>query len=200
MDDLQEIIYPKSKKILALYDSVLKLLEEGRELSSLKVIDITNKAGIGKGTAYEYFKSKDDLISCALIYSLHQSIHEGISKLEQGESFKEKVMIILNFIENNQSIRENILRFINKGILKDLSEHLKEFGHYFTILEKLLIETYALGAKEGLFPKDTDPFLIKSVFCSQILLFLKYLEQPVNKDECEQFKSYLYENLIYLFR
>ena len=58
-NELEKIIRPSSKKIVLMYQAVLDLLEEGKDPSSLKVIDITNKAGIGKGTAYDYFRRRD---------------------------------------------------------------------------------------------------------------------------------------------
>ena len=46
-------------KVLALYRGVLELLDEGADVNTIKVSDITAKAGIGKGTAYDYFKSRE---------------------------------------------------------------------------------------------------------------------------------------------
>ena len=45
-------------KVRALYEAVLELLNENADISTMKVSDITSRAGIGKGTAYDYFKSK----------------------------------------------------------------------------------------------------------------------------------------------
>lgn len=49
-------------KVKAMYEAVLDLFASGRELSTLKVSEITARAGIGKGTAYEYFSSKEEMI------------------------------------------------------------------------------------------------------------------------------------------
>ena len=45
-------------KVKAMYEAVLELFASGREFGTLKVSEITAKAGIGKGTAYEYFSTK----------------------------------------------------------------------------------------------------------------------------------------------
>ena len=47
-----------SPKVEALYKAVMELLLEGREVRKMKVSEITEKAGIGKGTAYEYFNAE----------------------------------------------------------------------------------------------------------------------------------------------
>ena len=57
---------PKEK---AIYQAVLALFEEGADLNSLTVSEITKRAGIGKGTAYEYFSDKEEMIAKALFYT-----------------------------------------------------------------------------------------------------------------------------------
>ena len=63
-------------KVLALYRGVLELLDEGADVNGIKVSDITARAGIGKGTAYDYFKSREEIIACALLYDVEQKIEE----------------------------------------------------------------------------------------------------------------------------
>lgn len=45
-------------KVLQMYRAVLELMEEGADVTTLRVSTITERAGIGKGTAYEYFTSR----------------------------------------------------------------------------------------------------------------------------------------------
>ena len=54
-----------SEKELALFQAVIDLIEEDADIHSIKVSDITNRAGIGKGTAYEYFSSKEEMVAKA---------------------------------------------------------------------------------------------------------------------------------------
>ena len=42
-------------KVLGMYRAVVELIEEGADIAGLRVSTITDRAGIGKGTAYEYF-------------------------------------------------------------------------------------------------------------------------------------------------
>ena len=46
-----------SPKVKALYEAVEELIFENIDVKGIKVSDITERAGIGKGTAYEYFES-----------------------------------------------------------------------------------------------------------------------------------------------
>ena len=73
---------PKEK---AIYQAVLALLEEGADLNSLTVSEITKRAGIGKGTAYEYFTDKEEMIAKALFYTTDifcKHLYEGIAEKE----------------------------------------------------------------------------------------------------------------------
>ena len=46
-------------KVRQMYGAVIEMLEEGMDASGMRVSAITERAGIGKGTAYEYFDSKE---------------------------------------------------------------------------------------------------------------------------------------------
>ena len=55
--DEQKLIQDPSQKVLAMYQAVIEFINEGCDINTLKVAVITGRAGIGKGTAYEYFSS-----------------------------------------------------------------------------------------------------------------------------------------------
>ena len=77
-----------SEKDIQFYHAVFKLAENGRELSSLKVQEIADEADMGKGTLYEYFSSKEEIIQKTLFYFMNQQF-EGFKKiLEKEEAFE----------------------------------------------------------------------------------------------------------------
>ena len=81
-------------KVEKLYGAVIHLLEDGKNVSSLTVAEITEKAGIGKGTAYEYFKSKEEMIARAILYGIIQSFEEIEHRIGSLTSFQAKYMEI----------------------------------------------------------------------------------------------------------
>ena len=206
-NELKRIVHPSSEKIIAMYQAVLDLLEEGKEPSSLKVIDITNKAGIGKGTAYDYFRSKEEIIVDAILYSMHHAIEEGKEQLKQAKTFKEKVLTVFSFLESKGKICDNIKRFMpywagnNKELFASLKEKYIHFGEYGKIIQQLLLDIYQTGVAEGVLGKNNEVFVINCAFISQIMTFFKYLEKPeAFSYSSEEFKIYLYENLVYMLR
>ena len=50
----------QSPKVEAMYRAVLDLIREGKDISKIKVIDITSKAGIGKGTQSSLTQKKNN--------------------------------------------------------------------------------------------------------------------------------------------
>ena len=89
-----------SEKELLLYQAVIELLDEGMEVHQIKVSDITNRAGVGKGTAYEYFSSKEEMIAKAIYWHGNQRFLELVENLKGQKSLKDQLMEVFNFIEN----------------------------------------------------------------------------------------------------
>ena len=86
-------------KVLALYRAVLEFLDEGADINTIKVSDITRKAGIGKGTAYDYFKSREEIIVSALLYDMEREVSTEREKLKLLKSFGEKMEYAFDWIE-----------------------------------------------------------------------------------------------------
>jgi AcrR family transcriptional regulator len=57
-----------SDKEIAIFNGIVELLDQGRQIHELKISDISAAAGIGKSTAYEYFSSKEELLRKATRY------------------------------------------------------------------------------------------------------------------------------------
>ena len=52
----------RREREVAIYRAALGLIEQGVNPSAMKVQQIACAAGIGKGTVYEYFSSKDEIL------------------------------------------------------------------------------------------------------------------------------------------
>ena len=89
--------YPK--KVLAIYGAVGRLIDAGRDLEKITVSEITREAGIGKGTAYEYFGSKEEIISRAVCFLMHQTMLQITTGLEEAETLHEQLDLILEWTE-----------------------------------------------------------------------------------------------------
>ena len=61
MSEKLKNIFEPSEKVQKMYEAISELVQEKKDVATLKVQDITSRAGIGKGTAYEYFSSKEEI-------------------------------------------------------------------------------------------------------------------------------------------
>lgn len=115
-----EDIHQVPPKVHQMYMAVIQMLEEGADALSIRVSTITERAGIGKGTAYEYFDSKDEIVACAIVYQI-QWIFGWLGKeLEERESFREQLDFLLDVIDKKESYKHNFLRFVH--IMTDNSD------------------------------------------------------------------------------
>ena len=52
----------RKEREIALYEAALRLIARGVNPAAMKVQQIADEAGIGKGTVYEYFASKEEIL------------------------------------------------------------------------------------------------------------------------------------------
>ena len=90
---MDDIVY--SEKQIAIFNAVIELMRDGINPYSIKVSDIAQVANIGKGTIYDYFDSKEEAISEAILYSISNEIDVVYSRVEGKNSFKEKFYELL---------------------------------------------------------------------------------------------------------
>lgn len=100
-------------KVTALYQAVISLIEEGADIAELKVSDITEKAGIGKGTAYDYFDTKEEIIAYALLFFMENSMVRLEEQIRVKNRFQEKVDLTLDIMSAEVGKGACMLRFIN---------------------------------------------------------------------------------------
>ncbi len=100
-------------KVRRMYRAVLEMLEEGTDASAIRVSMITERAGIGKGTAYEYFDSREEIVCCAIVFQV-RSIFGWLEKaLEELGSFEGQLKFLLDEIEKGEVHKTCFLRIVH---------------------------------------------------------------------------------------
>lgn len=84
----------KGEKELAVYEAVCRLWHQGADLRGLTVQAIAAEAGIGKGTVYEYFTSREEILGKAFLYEIDRSLDRVEEKLAQAPAFGEKLNVL----------------------------------------------------------------------------------------------------------
>lgn len=195
------------EKVLALYQAVIDMVNGGCDINGMKVSDITARAGIGKGTAYEYFSSKEEIITHAIAFDVLKK-REYLSRLVEGDkTFREKVMGILDYIEEKFGENQTFCMFVRIGTGSyEISEALKaEYQKMFChsrmgeLMDSLVDVLMAQGADEGEITQP-DICLRRMAFGAQIMGFsLCLVAKSMGKEfpvSVEQAKSFVYASLV----
>lgn len=136
MNDMLSVMSPKKKKI---FEALTSFILEGKNPEAITVADIAAKAGIGKGTVYEYFSCKEDIYKeMLLFYSAEQLdiIKEIIKEQSDFKSFFFKIAeylivhnkescIFLGFIMKTINTNDNLC-FIGREIAEKIGSEVKE--------------------------------------------------------------------------
>jgi len=197
MKDLVEKFSNISEKERKIYQSVFLLLQEGRDINSLTVSEITEKAGIGKGTAYGYFKSKEEMVENAVLYGIFQCITAISEKVSGKETFREKVMEVLNwmdkiFFEQQVSV---ILYQLTQSSMR-CSCQPNDAGKKY--LEEKIQKMVDTGIADGTLKSDYAKEYQQYMIMSSLGAFWMFLNQEESQDQKkrELFKAYLYRCLV----
>lgn len=170
----KEILFPGTEyqpKVKAIYQAIFELLEEGADLNGLTVSEITKKAGIGKGTAYEYFSDKEEMIGRAICYNVEvfcQKIYQGTKK---ENTLYDKVNYVLLAMERRVPDANCIFRLIHiisgnsvtSGRFREVVEQQRLFGEMPVVsVIKQILEDVLKDRKP--LPEEKRVYLAMSIY------------------------------------
>jgi AcrR family transcriptional regulator len=147
------IIVDKKKKKAAILEASIRIFSR-QGLRKTKISDIAEEAGIGKGTIYEYFKSKDEVFAAAFGYFMEKlegniagrlfRIHDPLEKLK---AYFDSWMAVLE--GEYRDFLEITLDFWAEGIREREESQLINLEHLYTqnimVLDSLLSECVSKG-------------------------------------------------------
>ena len=128
--------------------------------AKIKIIDITTKAGVGKGTFYEYFKSKDDMLIELINRYVKGEFLKLYNRLKEFTTFEEKLTAIItfefDFLKRYGPHAFEIKQRIFDTSAFDFSEELvKAISEIISLEYENILETVTFGIETGVV-KDFD--------------------------------------------
>lgn len=178
--DKQEL----SPKVQAVYRAVVELFAEGADLNTLTVSEITARAGIGKGTVYDYFSNKEEMLAGALYHEVSVACQELYEKLKDKKNLFEKMEQILIDMENYKQKMECIFKALhllmdNSQISKQLREILQKKESYdiplYHLLQMLIREEFGEDSKIS----EEDMLYLVMNTISKLVCYAMYLNHDV---------------------
>lgn len=150
---------PKQRKRKLILESAYEIfMEEG--YANTKIIDIAAHAGIGKGTIYEYFDSKESIFTALFdnFADKYKKNYETIKTQYQEDSSSEQLKAFLSFEANMTAFIGHPKKlpsgmFVQMELFKnpDLSKIFKKFMEYKF---NCLLEIVKKGIDSGEFRKN----------------------------------------------
>lgn len=166
-------------KVRLMFAAVMELLFEGTDVNTLKISDITEKAGIGKGTAYEYFESKEEVIGAAIIHYVGKFLGEVESELEKQKSFSGGLDYLFDVLERNLNERGCFLQVVhlmmgNSSMGIYLQEAIRSGQVELPLV--LLDRMVERGIEQGEIQKEYPvPYIVYTI-CARILTYAALLD------------------------
>lgn len=156
------------KKEEIIKSAIRAFLKKGAHGTTIS--DISEEAGIGKGTIYEYFKSKEEIIFSTYEYFMRQFDADARQVMESAAGPEEKLEKVLMFFSNyiegeGEEIMELLLDFWAIAIRESrtrgkLLASMKEFYQGFRdMMSNILVE----GMANGTFKKNINPDKIATI-------------------------------------
>ena len=175
------------------------LLFSQKDIHSVTISDIAQKANVAKGTFYLYFKDKYEIQDVLIMQACNRLLNHARQKLNQNDiqNFEDAVIFIIDSILNDLESDHILMKFIEKNLsfslfssqmqntLDDVSLHLKD-------------EFKQRALQNGYDIPDPDVVLYMIVdmtgsTCYNSILF----NQPV---PIEEFKPYLFQAIRSILR
>ena len=176
-------------KVTAMYRAVSTLLREDKDISEMSVSMITGLAGIGKGTAYEYFDSKEEIIVCALLYEIRTVTEQASHQIQTCPDLETQIHRMLLLVEEHSQCVDAIMAFLH--LLTDRILHLLQLTLTFlpvsackALLQHkvVLFQTIDSARAKGELREDIPLSYITNALLARMISYLMYQCHHIGND------------------
>lgn len=188
----------KKKKDEAIVEAALELFKE-KGFAAVRIADIARQAGVGKGTVYEYFSSKEELLqrACSLSCNNTGESIDLIIRSEEGLTNPVKIVhrsleIVLTQLlsftnEENKLFYELSVLAVDNPEIKELVR--EDFQGKIKQWQELTLVVYQRGLESGHFryiekPEDLAEFLVATV--DGIMWQMQWLHKEQHQDKARR--------------
>ena len=155
----------RKERETALYEAALRLIAKGVNPAAMKVQQIADEAGIGKGTVYEYFASKDEILQGMALYCFDTEIARVAVLMEPCTTLQELEDVVMAYLQDLSGNRMGTYQVIASSI--GARENLRGMDECVQALCGVLHRTMAALRQKG----EINPALPDD-YCDLALLSL----------------------------
>lgn len=137
----------RKERETALYEAALRLIAKGVNPAAMKVQQIADEAGIGKGTVYEYFASKDEILQGMALYCFDTEIARIAVLMEPCTTLQELEDAVMAYLQDLSGNRMGTYQVIASSI--GARENLRGMDECVQALRGVLHRTMAALRQKG---------------------------------------------------
>ncbi|MGD8778730.1 MAG: TetR/AcrR family transcriptional regulator [Ignavibacteria bacterium] len=175
---MSPIIVNKPEKKEIILNAAIKVFAKNG-VRNTKIIDIANTAGVGKGTVYEYFSSKEEIFETAFEFSMAKYIdllkQVAKSDIDPEKKLKRIIKDIGSMMEAESYLTEITFHFWAEGIRVDKENLNAELKKFYKDSKKIIKSIIQEGIKDKTFKKvnaDYSATIMISVFDGLLLQWI----------------------------
>jgi len=166
------------------------LLEKG--IKKLTVAEVAKTAGVSKGSIYDYFENKEDIVFEIIASHISAYQEEINEKINPNDTTRKKVFLLFDFIlndneefEKHQNIYKEYMSIDIAGECSNMCEFDSECSIFFkTILEKFVTD----GIEKGELIESSKNLIDGLLAVEKGFLVIKWTE---NRDVKQSFRIFL---------
>ena len=185
-----------SSREIAIFEAMVTLLNRGKRFHELKVADITAAADMGKGTAYEYFASKEEIMRESIRYHAFKELSAFSYFISSQDSFMGMINNYMEYIVDMMQTRFSSLMMILINLEQsELQQLIHEDNELVTTIQYVINEqidsVLVLGKKEGLIGDNVTITECRLVFTGIMSSFTNEVRLLQSKRDPKQYDKLL---------
>ena len=193
-----------TEKEISVFGGVMALSKEGKKIYNITVQDIARAANMGKGTLYEYFSSKEEIIINALMYFLSLENEKAEKIAFSNMTFREKIyalydLLLKSFEDGFAAVSQFVTSDEMLNIPKIIQDQQQYIEQVMTLRNQLVMSILKSGVDEGVIRLDFDADYIRMAIMANLSCLNTCIHLPLTSpDVCqiEQKKDHAYTILL----
>ncbi len=168
-----KIVDKAEKKGKILMAAITLFAQKGFEKTTIN--DISQEAGIGKGTVYEYFHNKEEMINESFHFFIsHMDLdHEHIlkEKTTAAEKMKRILLSFSNFVRpETEGLINMMFQFWGEAMRAQDAKNIifHEMKKFYGQYRSLFMDLVVMGMQDGSFRKNINPEHIASIIIGML--------------------------------
>ena len=190
------IIVDKEQKRRDIALSCCELLHE-KGIKKLTVAEVAKTAGVAKGSIYDYFSNKEDIVFEVIRNHIEEYQKSLESKIDSNATTREKIFLLFGFLledteqrDQDHSLYKEYMSIDLGGENEKMSGFNSECSNFF---RAILFEYFQEGIQKGELKKESLDLVNGFLALEKGFLLLSWTEQRDIKKELTDFLNTLFD-------